>query len=229
MHDFLHTYFDHFFFFQSLLFITFSGKCFGTGLRQFIIGVANSSNTADERVFVRWWKRRLAKWSPSLRTQVDQQQYPNSQIDQSPVKVDGSWDSNELSDCLSDNDSIQGQAVSDSQQPKRRRARRQWKQRGQQPAVCSQRGSTNIQPKIAPNLIKNPALAVSPTESDRLRIPVFPGLDVHKGENPSCVQRTFGWLPLGICDSGVEVDRYESIFDVYGIAASLERAGHNRA
>lgn len=164
----------------------------------------------------------------SLLTQADQQQqqqqYPNSQIDQSPAKADNSWDSNDLSDCLSDSNSIiQGHAASDSQQPKPRRARRQWNKRGQQPAVCSQRGSTNIQPKIAPNLIKNPALPVTPTESDRFRIPVFPGSDVHKGGNPTCLQRTLGWLPLGICDSGVEADRYESIFDVYGIAASLER------
>lgn len=161
----------------------------------------------------------------SLLTQADQrQQYPNSQIDQSPVKADNSWDSKELPDCLSDSNSIlQGQAASDSHQPKPRLARRQWKKRGQQPAVCSQRGSTNIQPKIAPNLIKNPALPVTPTESDRFRIPVFPGSGVHEGENPTCLQRTLGWLPLGICDSGVEVDRYESIFDVYGIAASLER------
>ena len=140
----------------------------------------------------------------SLLTQADQrQQYPNSQIDQSPVKADNSWDSNELPDCLSDSNSIlQGQAASDSHQPKPRRARRQWKKRGQQPAVCSQRGSTNIQPKIAPNLIKNPALPVTPTESDRFRIPVFPGSGVHEGENPTCLQRTLGWLPLGICDSG---------------------------
>lgn len=159
----------------------------------------------------------------ALLTQVDQrQEYPNSQIDQSPVTPDNSWDSNKLSDCLSDSNSIQGQAASDSYQPKPRRARRQWEKRSQQPAVCSQKGPTNIQPKIAPNLINNPALPVTPTESDRFRIPVFPGSAVNKGENPTCLQRTLGWLPLGICDSGVEFDRYESIFDVYGIAASLE-------
>lgn len=168
----------------------------------------------------------------ALLTQVDEQkqlleQYPNSQIDQSPVKTDNLWDySNEfLVDCSSeDMNSIQGQAASDSHQSKsRRRARRQWNKRGQQPAMCSQSGSTNIQPKIAPNLIKNPALPVSPTESDRFKIPVFPGSNVHRGENPTCLQKTLGWLPLGICDSGVEFDRYESIFDVYGIAASVGR------
>ena len=89
--------------------------------------------------------------------------------------------------------------------------------------MCSQSGPTSIQPKIAPNLIKNPAIPVSPTDSDRFKIPVFPGSNVHKGENPTCLQRSLGWLPLGICDSGVEVDRYESVFDVYGIAASVGR------
>lgn len=84
--------------------------------------------------------------------------------------------------------------------------------------MCSQSGLTNIHPNIASNLIKNPALPVSPTESDRFKITVFPGSNMHKGEDPTCLQRTFGWLPLGICDLGVEVDRYE-----YVIAAVLGR------
>ena len=48
---------------------------------------------------------------------------------------------------------------------------------------------------------------------------------MHKGDNPSCVQRTLGWLPLGICDSGVEADRHESVYDVYGIAATSASQG----
>lgn len=148
----------------------------------------------------------LPQSGASLLAQVDQQ-YPNSLIDQSPAKADNSWRSNQVSDCVSDN---------------ARRVRR-WKKRDQQPAMCSPSGSTNIPPKLAPNLIKNPALPVTPTESEQFRIPVFPGSSVHKGENPTCVQRTLGWLPLGICDSGVEGDRYESVYDAYGIAASSAR------
>lgn len=119
----------------------------------------------------------------SLLAQADQEQYPNSQLDQSLAIADNSWDSTEVSDCLPDNnDSIQGQATSDSQQlPKPRRARQRWKKRGQQPAMCSPKGSRIIQPKITPNLIKNPVLPAAPTESDRFRIPAFPGFDVQRG------------------------------------------------
>lgn len=147
----------------------------------------------------------------SLLAQVDQQQYPNSLIDHSPAQADNSWQSNQVSDCVPDN---------------ARRAARRWKKRDQQqPAMCSPSGSTNITPKISPNFIKNPSLPVTPTEPEQFRIPVFPGSSVHKGDNPSCVQRTLGWLPLGICDSGVEADRHESIYDVYGIAATLASQG----
>lgn len=90
--------------------------------------------------------------------------------------------------------------------------------------MCVPAAPTNIQPKISPDLIENPALPLNPTESGRFQIPVFPGSNARKGNNPTCPQKTLGWLPLGICDSGIDSDRYESIFDVYGVAASLE--GH---
>lgn len=157
----------------------------------------------------------------SLLAQADQLQ-PNSLTDQTTVTLDNNiWDSNELLDCVSDK-RIKGRAGPASQQPRPRRARR-WKKRDQQPAMCSQTGPTYMQPKIAPDLIKNPSLLpVNPAESGRFRIPVFPGSDARKGDNPTCLQKTLGWLPLGICDSGVASDRYESIFDVYGVAASLD-------
>lgn len=155
--------------------------------------------------------------------QEQQQQPPNtdSLTDQTSAEYDNSWDSDELLGCVSDK-MINGRAVPALQRPEaqRRRARR-WKKRDQQPAVCPQAGPTYIQPKIAPDLIKNPAFPVSPAESERFRIPLFPASNKRKGDNPTCIQKTLGWLPLGICDSGVASDRYESVFDVYGVAASL--------
>lgn len=168
-----------------------------------------------------------------LLAQANQQKpkQPTSLTDQSPAKFGNSWDSNELWDCVEDKTN-NGRAApaaspaSPQQQPKARRRRRarRWEneKRDQQPDTCPT-GPTYIQPKINPYLIKNPALPVNPTKPERFGIPVFPGSNAVKGDNPTCLQKTLGWLPLGICDSGVASDRYESVFDVFGVAASLDR------
>lgn len=167
-----------------------------------------------------------------LLAQANQQkpQKPNSLTDQTPAKFGNSWDSNELWDCVADKTNNGGAApaaspASPQQQPKARRRRRarRWEneKRDQQPDTCPT-GPTYIQPKINPYLIKNPALPVNPTKPERFGIPVFPGSNAVKGDNPTCLQKTLGWLPLGICDSGVASDRYESVFDVFGVAASLD-------
>lgn len=159
--------------------------------------------------------------------QQQQQPPPNSQ---SPAEFDNSWNSNEPWDCVAGktNNGRAGPAASpqQQQQPKGRRRRApRWKnkKRDQQPDTCSQTGPTYMQPKISPNLIKNPALPVNPTKPERFEIPVFPGSNALKGESPTCLQKTLGWLPLGICDSGVASDRYDSVFDVFGVVASLDR------